>query len=117
MGIGMGMVDLTWCLMRSILCWICASSKVSNQDLFMIMFGIFLVWIYSTVSISVCFVLAGNVEILHDLKWGNICDDEWDQNEGLVVCQQLGFIGFDKITHSGYFGAARRKQMSITIKR
>lgn len=51
----------------------------------------------------------GNVEILHDLKWGNICDDEWDQNEGKVICQQLGFIGFEKITHSGYFGTARRK--------
>lgn len=49
------------------------------------------------------------MEILHDLKWGNICDDEWDQNEGQVICQQLGFIGFEKITHSGYFGTARRK--------
>lgn len=49
----------------------------------------------------------GNVEILHDLKWGNICDDEWDQDEGQVICRQLGFVGFEKITHSGYFGAAR----------
>lgn len=52
----------------------------------------------------------GNVEILHDLKWGNICDDEWDQDEGQVICRQLGFIGFEKITHSGYFGVARSKQ-------
>lgn len=51
----------------------------------------------------------GNVEILHDLKWGNICDDEWDDYEGEVICKQLGFIGFEKITHSGYFGVARRK--------
>lgn len=48
------------------------------------------------------------MEILHASKWGNICDDEWDQNEGQVICRQLGFDGFKKITHSGYFGVARR---------
>lgn len=50
------------------------------------------------------------MEILHDVKWGNICDDEWDEEEGRVICKQLGFVGFEKITHSAYFGAARRKQ-------
>lgn len=61
------------------------------------------------ISVSYSFVhtYTGNVEILHDLKWGNICDDEWDEDEGQVICRQLGFVGFDRITHSGYFGAAR----------
>lgn len=47
------------------------------------------------------------MEILHNLKWGNICDDEWDEDEGQVICRQLGFVGLDRITHSGYFGVAR----------
>ncbi|XP_059610907.1 lysyl oxidase homolog 2B [Phlebotomus argentipes] len=51
----------------------------------------------------------GNVEILHGGRWGAVCDDEWDSNEAKVVCQQLGFPGHVKATHSGYFGEARRK--------
>ncbi|XP_055699562.1 lysyl oxidase homolog 3 [Phlebotomus papatasi] len=51
----------------------------------------------------------GNVEILHRGRWGAVCDDEWDSNEAKVVCQQLGFSGHVRPTHSGYFGAARRK--------
>lgn len=51
----------------------------------------------------------GNVEILHNGKWGAICDDEWDKNEAEVVCRQLGFPGLVKLTHSGMFGAAKRK--------
>lgn len=47
---------------------------------------------------------------MHDTKWGNICDDEWDSNEGQIICNQLGFDGFERITHSGYFGVARRKK-------
>lgn len=52
---------------------------------------------------------AGNIEILHNGKWGNVCDDEWDQSEAEVVCRQLGFTGYGKITHSAWFGEARRK--------
>lgn len=54
-------------------------------------------------------LIAGNVEILHNQKWGNICDDEWDANEAEVVCRQLGYPGYNKVTHSSLFGAARRK--------
>uniref|UniRef100_A0A1A9X3F4 protein-lysine 6-oxidase n=1 Tax=Glossina brevipalpis TaxID=37001 RepID=A0A1A9X3F4_9MUSC len=51
----------------------------------------------------------GNIEVLHNNKWGSVCDDEWDTVEGRIVCEQLGFAGLKKITHSGYFGPARRR--------
>ncbi|XP_012222886.1 lysyl oxidase homolog 3 [Linepithema humile] len=51
----------------------------------------------------------GNVEILHDGKWGSICDDEWDDLEASVVCRQLGFNGAIKATTYGHFGQARRR--------
>ncbi|KAG5667736.1 hypothetical protein PVAND_015706 [Polypedilum vanderplanki] len=50
----------------------------------------------------------GNIEIFHNGRWGNICDDEWDKPEANVVCRQLGFKE-GKATHSGTFGNARRK--------
>lgn len=52
---------------------------------------------------------AGNIEVLHNNKWGAVCDDEWDATEGHIVCKQLGFPGLKKFTHSGYFGPARRR--------
>ncbi|XP_076295127.1 lysyl oxidase homolog 3A [Lasioglossum baleicum] len=51
----------------------------------------------------------GNVEILHDGKWGSVCDDEWDYLEAAVVCRQLGFDGAIKPTVNGHFGQARRR--------
>ncbi|XP_011871663.1 PREDICTED: lysyl oxidase homolog 3 [Vollenhovia emeryi] len=51
----------------------------------------------------------GNVEILHNRQWGNICDDEWDDAEANVVCKQLGFNGAIKATTYSHFGQARRK--------
>ncbi|XP_054001220.1 lysyl oxidase homolog 3-like isoform X2 [Hylaeus anthracinus] len=51
----------------------------------------------------------GNVEILHDGKWGGVCDDEWDYLEANVVCRQLGFDGAIKPTANGRFGQARRR--------
>jgi lysyl oxidase-like protein 2/3/4 len=51
----------------------------------------------------------GNVEIFHNGRWGNICDDEWDKYEAEIVCNQLNFTHGGKATHSGTFGKARRK--------
>lgn len=47
----------------------------------------------------------GNVEIYHMSRWGSVCDDEFDQSEGDVVCRSLGYtLGADRVTSSGFFG-------------
>lgn len=50
------------------------------------------------------------MEILHNGKWGNICDDEWDEFEAKVVCRQLGFDRALRPTTNGHFGQARSKK-------
>ena len=46
----------------------------------------------------------GRVEIWYNSRWNTVCDDDWDINDAVVVCQQLGYRGAITAHQSAYFG-------------
>lgn len=46
----------------------------------------------------------GRVEIFYNNEWGTICDDNFRQNEGDVICHQLGFESALSTHLNAYYG-------------
>ncbi len=56
----------------------------------------------------------GRVEVFHELRWGTVCDDVWDMNDGDVVCRMLGFRGAKEIHKTGRFGQGQSDLKAAT---
>ncbi|KAJ8040994.1 Neurotrypsin [Holothuria leucospilota] len=46
----------------------------------------------------------GRVEVLANRRWGTVCDDDWDLDDAIVVCKELGYPGAEAYFTNSYFG-------------
>ena len=42
----------------------------------------------------------GVIEVFNGARWGPICDEEFDQEDGDVACKQLGYTGALQVIHN-----------------
>lgn len=40
----------------------------------------------------------GNVQICYNNLWGGICDSGWSSSDAQVVCRQLGYLVYGKLS-------------------
>ena len=52
----------------------------------------------------------GRVEIQNDDgEWSTVCDDYWSNDDGNVVCRQMGYAGAERVFWNSHFGGAGKK--------
>ncbi|XP_051976523.1 deleted in malignant brain tumors 1 protein-like isoform X2 [Xyrauchen texanus] len=47
---------------------------------------------------------SGRVEVFYNLQWGTVCHDDWDLDNAIVVCRELGCGRATEAKKNAYFG-------------